>query len=145
MLATRRITRESLTAVMDGLFPKPLGKDQNTTRRENIVADVLRLYESNDNNAFPSIRGTAYNLLNAVTEYTDHYRTARITDAREGYTIDQARAENAVVGTGDRLKTLALDVILETTEGVPVHSTSYSKPANSSGSLLDAVLANHAA
>lgn len=120
MLATRRITRESLTAVMDRLFPKPTDKDQNTTRRENILTEVLALYESNDRNAFPAIRGTAYNLLNAVTEYTDHYRTARITDAREGYTIEQARAENAVVGTGERLKSSALAVIEECTADDPV-------------------------
>jgi phage/plasmid-like protein (TIGR03299 family) len=146
-LATRRITRESLVSVMDRLFPKPADEKQNTTRRENILADVLRLYESNDNNAFPSIRGTGYNLLNAVTEYTDHYRTARITDAREGYSIDQARAENAVIGTGERLKTQALEIILEATAGAPVHSVIQSRPFASAGngSLLDAVLANHAA
>ncbi len=120
MLATRRITRESLTAVMDRLFPKSTEKDQNQTRRENTLADVLGLYESNDNNAFPAIRGTAYNLLNAVTEYTDHYRTARITDARQGYSIEQARAENAVIGTGERLKSSALAVIEELTADDPV-------------------------
>ena len=145
ILATRRITRESMPAVMDRLFPKPADEKRNTTRRENILADVLRLYDSNDNNAFPAIRGTAYNLLNAVTEYTDHYRSARITDAREGYSVEQARAENAVVGTGERLKTQALEVILEATSGAPVHSVIQSCPTLGSGSLLDAVLANHAA
>ena len=143
MLATRRVTRESMTTVMDRLFPKPAEKDQNTTRRENILAEVLSLYESNDRDAFPSIRGTGYNLLNAVTEYTDHYRTARITDARQGYSVDQARAENAVIGTGERLKSQALDVILEATAGAPIHSVIYSKPAAST-SLLDAVVANQA-
>jgi phage/plasmid-like protein (TIGR03299 family) len=144
MLATRRVTRESMTAVMDRLFPKPADKEQNTTRRENILAEVLALYESNDRNAFPAIRGTGYNLLNAVTEYTDHYRTARITDAREGYSIDKARAENAVIGTGERLKSQALDVILESTNGAPVHSPIYSKPVTSTTGLLDAVIANQA-
>jgi phage/plasmid-like protein (TIGR03299 family) len=119
-LATRRITRESMTAVMDRLFPKPTDKDQNGTRRENILTEVLALYESNDRNTFPSIRGTAYNLLNSVTEYTDHYRTARITDARQGYSIDQARAENAVIGTGERLKSTALAVIEQLTADDPV-------------------------
>jgi phage/plasmid-like protein (TIGR03299 family) len=143
LLATRRITRESMTTVLDRLFPKPADKEQNTTRRENILAEVLALYESNDRNAFPAIRGTGYNLLNACTEWTDHYRSARITDARQGYSVEQARAENAVIGTGERLKTQALDVILEATAGAPVHSTIYAKPVTSTG-LLDAVLANHA-
>jgi phage/plasmid-like protein (TIGR03299 family) len=119
-LARRRITRESLTAVMERLFPKPTQKDQSQTRRENTLADTLGLYDSNDHNAFPAIRGTAYNLLNAVTEYTDHYRTARITGAREGYSVEQARAENAVIGTGERLKSTALAAIEELTADDPV-------------------------
>jgi phage/plasmid-like protein (TIGR03299 family) len=144
LLATRRITRESMTTVLDRLFPKPADKEQNTTRRENILAEVLALYESNDRDAFPSVRGSAYNLLNACTEYVDHYRVARITDARQGYSVEQARAENAVIGTGERLKSQALDVILEATNGAPAHSVIYSKPVTS-GSLLDAVVENHAA
>ena len=150
LLAARRMTRESMTAIFDRLFPKPKEADQNTTRRENVLADVLRLYESNDKNAFPQIRGTAYNLLNAITEYTDHERTARITDGRKGYSVSQARAENALVGTGDKLKQDALEYILESTVGAPlVPQVIYSRPVSdraippTSGSLLDAVLSNH--
>ena len=62
-----------MKTVLDRLFPGK--KDENgksSTRNDNILADVLRCYESNDRNQFPEQRGTAYNLLNAVTEYTDH-------------------------------------------------------------------------
>lgn len=58
-----------------------------------------------------------------MTEYTDHFRSARITDNRAGYSVAQARAENAVSGTGDRLKNTALVVIDEVTaESVNVHT-----------------------
>lgn len=120
LLATRKISKESLVTVLDRLFPKPEDPKASTTRRDNIMVEILALYESNDRNAFPSIRGTAYNLLNAVTEYTDHYRSARITDARAGYTEERARAENAVVGTGEKLKSSALAVIEEVTVDDPV-------------------------
>jgi len=50
-----------------------------------------------------------------------------------------------VVGTGERLKTQALEIILEATAGAPVHSVIQSRPIPESGSLLDAVLANHVA
>ncbi len=145
LLATRKMTRDSLKSIMDRLFPAPKDEKANTTRRENVLADVLRLYESNDRGTFPQIKGTAYNLLNAITEYTDHERTARITEGRKDYSISQARAENAFVGTGDRLKQDALDVILQDTAGNPVHSVIYSRPTAPapSGSLLDAVIANH--
>jgi phage/plasmid-like protein (TIGR03299 family) len=114
-LAQRKMTRESMVTVLNRLFPAPKEDNANTTRRENVLTDVLNLYASNDNGAFPEIAGSAYNLLNAVTEYTDHYRTARITDSRQGWSQQQARAENAVSGTGDRLKNSALAVIDEVT------------------------------
>src|SRR6202044_166427 len=108
-ISERKITRESLTAVFDRLFPVAEGKEEEkNTRRENILGDILALYEGNDGNVFPSIRGTGYNLLNSITEYSDHYRPAKLTANRQGYTVARARAENAVVGTGDALKTKAL-------------------------------------
>jgi len=116
LLASRKMTRESMVQVLNRLFPAPKEVDANTTRRENVLTEVLNLYASNDKGAFPEIQGSAYNLLNAVTEYTDHFRSARITDGRKGMTVEQARAENAVSGTGDRLKTNALAVIDEVTE-----------------------------
>lgn len=114
-LAQRKMTRESMVNVLNRLFPVPKEADANTTRRENVLTEVLNLYASNDNDAIPGIKGTAYNLLNAVTEYTDHFRSARITEARAGYSQTQARAENAVSGTGDRLKNSALQIIEEVT------------------------------
>jgi phage/plasmid-like protein (TIGR03299 family) len=122
-LSTRKMTRESMVTILNRLFPVPKEETANTTRRENVLTEVLNLYASNDNGAFPAIAGSAYNLLNAVTEYTDHYRTARITDSRAGMSLQQARAENAVNGTGDRLKNSALAVIDEETEMVSAHSS----------------------
>jgi hypothetical protein len=127
ILGTRRMTRESMKGILDKLFP--VSKDAggapvaNQTRRENILSDVLKLYESNDGDANPSIRGTAYNLLNAVTEYTDHLRTSRVSDdkAGAGYTQDRARADSAYFGSGEALKQRALEVILTDTAGNPVH------------------------
>jgi phage/plasmid-like protein (TIGR03299 family) len=116
LLATRKITRESMTSILDKLFPKNENAKVDT-RRDNVLAEVLALYASNDNNAFPRLGGTAYNLLNAVTEWTDHLRNVRMTDSRIGMSVDQARAENAVIGTGEKLKSSALEVILESTNG----------------------------
>jgi phage/plasmid-like protein (TIGR03299 family) len=127
VLAGRNMTKQSYMQVMDRLFP--VRRDQqgnivNATRRENILNEIVRLYESNDRNAVPEVKGTAYNLLNAVTEYTDHCRNARMTEDREeaGYTVKQARAESALFGSGEQLKTRALEVILEDTKGNPVHT-----------------------
>lgn len=120
MLAERRMMRESMNAILDRLFPKPDPK-QNQTRRDNLISEVLSLYESNDENKIASIRGSAYNLFNAVTQYTDHYRTARLTEDKKlaGYTLDKARAEAAMFGSGESLKTDALETILQLTADAP--------------------------
>jgi phage/plasmid-like protein (TIGR03299 family) len=140
-LAQRRMTGDSMTAVLEELYPKPKATDQknaaslaavvaSTTRRQNILDEILKLYELNDGNAIPEIRGTAYNLLNAVTEYTDHVRRV---DADQ-----KAQAESVLFGTGERRKSEALEVILQATSGNPVYAPLYSRPVASS--ILDDVV-----
>jgi len=105
-LASRRLTREAVGSIFDRLFPKTKkddGAETSSTRRENILADVLKIYEMNDGNAFPEQRGTAYNLLNAITNYVDHERSSK----------EDGRAESAMFGSGDTLKSKALETILE--------------------------------
>ena len=140
LLAKRRMTKDTMTTVLDRLFPGQKVEMKMSTRRENILSDVLRCYESNDRNQFPEQRGTAYNLLNAITEYTDHMRSTRKDD----------RGESAMFGSGDRLKTQAMEVLLETAGGLPmietrtVYAPKVSAPVYapvSHGSVLDAILA----
>ncbi len=132
MLAARKMTREAMGSILDRLFPQSKdanGKPQDSTRRNNILTDVLRCYESNDRNAFPEQRGTAYNLLNAITEYTDHVRSTRKDD----------KGESAMFGSGDRLKTQAMEVIMETADGLQL---TVSRPMTfaPSVSLLDQIV-----
>jgi phage/plasmid-like protein (TIGR03299 family) len=122
LLAGKRMTRASLVTVLDRLFPKT-SKEQDgatvevsSTRRDNILVSVLERFEHNDGNAFPEFRGTAYNLLNAITEYTDHLRG-----------VPHTRAQSALFGSGDKLKTDALRAILDESgklPSVPTRSTS---------------------
>ncbi len=105
-LATRRVTKDSMVSVLDRLFPKGEndGVEVSSTRRDNILADVLKLYEHNDGDVFPEQRGTGYNLLNAITEYTDHFRASNNNG--------KGRAESSIFGSGAKLKQEALGVIL---------------------------------
>jgi phage/plasmid-like protein (TIGR03299 family) len=138
-LASRRVTKETLTTIIDRLFPARADQDGNkkpdSTRRENMIAEILARFESNDNNAFPEQRGTAYNLLNGVTEYVDHFRTGVRSGKRE---------ESAMFGTGNVLKSKALEVITLAANGMPVKETRVvSMPAASAPSLLDEILDNY--
>ena len=114
-LAEKQMTKDSMLEVLALLFPIP-SDGKAVTRRERIIMKVLDLFESNDNNAIPQIRGSAYNLLNAVTEYTDHFRIG----VRKGTgTLEAARANSAIFGSGDELKTRALNVITKVTATNP--------------------------
>lgn len=70
-LATKRLTVNQVENVLNNMFGEAkvlkTGEIKNNTREA-----VLRLFEKNDDNAFPEIKGTAYNLFNAITEYNTH-------------------------------------------------------------------------
>ena len=123
-LATRKMTREAFTTLMDKLFPvrkKEVqiagGESQEVdvvqTRRENVLADILAIYEANDHDTFPEQRGTAYNLLNAITDYTDHVRSSRGGNG-------VGRAVSALFGSGDKLKTDAFSQLLNISQTLPI-------------------------
>jgi phage/plasmid-like protein (TIGR03299 family) len=122
-LAQRKMTKDSMLAVLGRLFPENK-ETQRQGRRDTVLAKVLELFESNDSNAIPQVRGTAYNMLNAVTEFTDHFRPVRMTSSTDGLSVDQVRAQNAVFGAGDSLKSGALTILLEETEKNPAHDLS---------------------
>lgn len=114
-LSKRKVQKESMTAIMERLY----GKLDGGTRIENKIADVLSVFESNDGNAFPEIRGTAYNLLNAITDYTDHLQGTRTTKARASMSDSQIRAESAIFGYGAAQKEDALEIIYQLTANDP--------------------------
>jgi phage/plasmid-like protein (TIGR03299 family) len=136
ILAQKKMTRESMEMIMEKLFPKPKEKE-DSTRRKNLIEEILILYANNDNNAIPQIRGTGYNLLNAVTEWTDYQRTTRMTDAKKGMSVQASRSQEALFGTGQALKEKALEIIMQGTKDSPsVPTVQYFN----SPSLLDQVL-----
>lgn len=112
-LSRKKVTKPALESVMERIFPKKQveGKEEgeSSTRRDNVLAEILDIYDGNDGNAFPEQKGTAYNLLNAITNYTDHSRSTK----------GDMRAESALFGSGDKLKTNALQMILQEAEKMP--------------------------
>jgi phage/plasmid-like protein (TIGR03299 family) len=144
-LAKRKMNKESLVSILDKLFPKS-ETAKVETRRENLLVSILDRYEFNDNNTFPEQRGTAYNLLNAITGYVDHEKTVRITEGRKGRDESLIRTENAVFGRDAEFKSQVLETIYLDTQGneiiVPsVYSVSNVKNDSGGNSgLLDDIL-----
>lgn len=79
--------------------------NQRPVTNESAMAKAQSLYEGRgQGSTLPSAQGTAYGLLNAVTEFVDHERRARSTDYRldsawfgQGATIKQKALEQALL------------------------------------------------
>jgi len=72
---------------------------------ERAMAKAMELFEGNGmGSSLESSRGTAFGLLNAVTQFVDHERRARSTDYR---------LDSAWFGQGATIKQRALDKALE--------------------------------
>ena len=127
MLAGKMATRESAEKLFNRLFPVKADTEkgepaESSTRRNNMIGAILERFEYNDGNAFPEQRGTAYNLLNAITEWTDHVRGNSVSP--------RARAEAALFGSGDTLKAKAYEYILADAGNLP---GKYATRASSAG------------
>lgn len=81
--------------------PKEQEQDLEQLLRRPRGADaILRLFEGEGRGALQAgSEGTAWGLVNAVTEYVDHYATSK---------TDDHRLDRAFWGTGDELKTQAM-------------------------------------
>jgi phage/plasmid-like protein (TIGR03299 family) len=139
ILAQRKVSSEIVGQTIAKLFKIDLTKDLSTKQSRQILT-IKDLFESNDNDAFKQFRGTGYNLLNAATEYVDHYRDTR----GENGETDKQRAYSALFGSGDKFKQEAMEIVLELTNGAQMvnQPVSYSIPDPAAGydSLLDEIL-----
>lgn len=144
-LAGRYVDPKSITNILEAVIAQPTGTDPikqelQNKRRENILETIIGIYELNDNNAFPEQRGSAYNLLNAITNYVDHERSTRTSD---GETEQYKRAVSATFGDGDKTKLQALEIILEAAPGMsmkPVRTFVTTVPDMPPTPILDSIL-----
>lgn len=97
-----QISDEDLQRYFAQVFP--ISKDLKfQTRINNIHNQLHELYEHGKGANMAT--GTLWGAYNAVTEYVDHYRTVK---GREGFDEDTLRAESINIGSGAKIKTLAL-------------------------------------
>jgi hypothetical protein len=133
-LAQRKVNNEIVADTLAKMFAIRSIDEKLHTRTLNQVATVRNLFESNDRDAFPEFRGTAYNLLNSLTEYADHFK-----ETRGDRDKDILRATSAMFGSGDSFKTRALSVVEAITANAPRtnQSRAFSFPSDL---ILDATI-----
>lgn len=118
-LASKQMTKDTLTKYFEFVFPNI----KESTIQQNRAEKILELYESNDNNAIPEIRGSAFNLVNAVTNYIDHEASVTIRNQDGTGQLVQIReakrAEAAMLGAGSEFKTETLNWIFDNVQMNP--------------------------
>ena len=117
-LAARKVDMAEANALVGGLFDPALSPNAKAplSHLEQIkamaaVADdkafkkIMALFGGEGRGAgLPGVKGTAWGVVNAVTEYVDHYARAR---------SDSNRIESAWFGRGDDMKAAAMERTLE--------------------------------
>lgn len=94
-----------ISAAASGVIGIGASMQAETKRAPRGESQILDLFgRSMIGGNLPGAAGTAWGLVNSITEFVDHHATARSTDHR---------AAAAWYGAGDELKTRALDAALE--------------------------------
>lgn len=86
-------------------------KDLNalaTKHQLKVIHKILALHDIGVGTDIKGVRGTAYGVLQACTEYADHYRTIRRGDR----SYAEARFESIMMGSSHQFKTTAFDYFL---------------------------------
>lgn len=107
-LAEIKPTEEQAKAMIEKLWPSSKGETE-TTKVKNIRESVLALWDGGIGHDQKDIKGTAWTLYNAVTQYVDHSGTVRVT---EGRTREESNFDSKILGAGAKLKSDALDLAL---------------------------------
>lgn len=124
LVDTKMTERMMTDFVSDIVFPQPQeiiqqgGKIVNITdagkhaqtARNNKISAVLKLVENGAGTDIKGVKGTAYGLLQALTEWSDHERTIKVTTKRAR---NEVKFENVFWGTGAQFKQVVFDQLLK--------------------------------
>jgi phage/plasmid-like protein (TIGR03299 family) len=90
--------------LLDCFAPKKEEGDEASTRAKNIMTRVKNNFENDPKNNLKGISGTAWSLLNAVTQFADHEAVAVKKNA-------DMRMNSIMFGTGATMKQKAFDLV----------------------------------
>lgn len=104
ILAKARLSnKDSVNFIIKMLAGDDVKVEDFSTRQANIIKNVFDLYAGRGKGAtLPSSDGTAWGLLNAITEHVDHHQGAN----------DNNRLRNSWLGQGELLKVSAKNQLL---------------------------------
>ncbi len=107
LLARKQVTTVEVTELVKQLVPD--SKDgKSSTRTKNIRHHIEHLFQYGKGNTLPGIRGTAWALLNGVTEYTTHGRSAH---GKSQVEKAESRLDSVLFGSGANLNDRAFSLV----------------------------------
>lgn len=101
-LAESRVTGAQVESLLTELFGSTDDKGELTTYSKNVMSDVFTAITTSPGAALDTARGTAWGVLNGITNYVDFSARARNQDNR---------LDSAWFGRGDALKGKALAIL----------------------------------
>lgn len=107
---TQKLVSKDVTAPKLKSFLTDLGYGDNTGRSKGIRQDITRLFESGLGNNVPGVSGTAWALLNGVTEYIDYERSTKVQGGSQS--AEESRLVSAWFKDGKETKLKALELAL---------------------------------
>ena len=102
-LATQQADKVWIKEFLDHMLP--LEEDKKQPKVKKARATVINLFENAESNNLKGIAGTKWAMTNALTEYSDHYKTARGGD--------EGRLKSVMWGSGMTFKDKAMKYALE--------------------------------
>lgn len=105
-LSRKHITPQFIETLVADEILAPEGGKERTAHNKKKVATIIELIETGVGTNIPGVKGTAYGVFQAVTEFSSHYAPARGTLAEQSET----RLEKVLAGNG--LNQRALEVLL---------------------------------
>ena len=110
-LAATSVTRVEVGAFMDAMFP--IKETAKTRTTENIREKVWELMETGMGTEIPGVKGTAWGVLNAYTEYLDHHKTVKgVENKDDAGAKETARWERSLFGSSYNDRQKAMDFLL---------------------------------
>lgn len=78
--------------------------------RNNKIEKVMELIETGSGTDIKGVKGTAYGMWNAITEYSDHHTSVRATKAQSA---KERKFEKIMIGDGAAFKSNAFDSLMD--------------------------------
>ena len=109
-LISKQVNTDTVQKIVGSvMFPETSDSKRGKSIREKKIDKVLELVDAGMGTEIPGVRGTAYGVYQAYTEWVDHHKTVKKPKNRE---LEEVKFESSMFSTGANSKVKILDELL---------------------------------